>query len=47
MLHINAFSLNKNFDDLEYLLKCTNKLELLEIPPNYVTHSYESQELRC
>ena len=24
-LHINACSLNKNFDDLEYLLKCTNK----------------------
>ena len=23
--HINACSLNKNFDDLEYLLKCTNK----------------------
>ena len=25
MFHINACSLNKNFDDLEYLLKCTNK----------------------
>ena len=23
--HINACSLNKNFDDLVYLLKCTNK----------------------
>ena len=23
--HVNACSLNKNFDDLEYLLKCTNK----------------------
>ena len=23
--HINASSLNKNFDDLKYLLKCTNK----------------------
>ena len=23
--HINTCSLNKNFDDLEYLLKCTNK----------------------
>ena len=23
--HINTFSLNKNFDDLVYLLKCTNK----------------------
>ena len=23
--HINACSLNKNFDDMEYLLKCTNK----------------------
>ena len=25
MFHINACSLNKNFADLEYLLKCTNK----------------------
>ena len=25
MIHINACSLNKNFDDLEYHLKCTNK----------------------
>ena len=25
MFHINACSLNENFDDLEYLLKCTNK----------------------
>ena len=25
MFHINSCSLNKNFDDLEYLLKCTNK----------------------
>ena len=25
LFHINACSLNKNFDDLEYLLKCTNK----------------------
>lgn len=24
-VHINACSLNKNFDDLVYLLKCTNK----------------------
>ena len=24
--HINACSLNKNFDDLEHLLKCTNKV---------------------
>ena len=26
MFHINVCSLNKNFDDLEYLLKCTNKI---------------------
>ena len=25
LLHFNACSLNKNFDDLVYLLKCTNK----------------------
>ena len=25
LFHINACSLNKNFDDLEHLLKCTNK----------------------
>ena len=25
LFHINACSLNKNFDDLVYLLKCTNK----------------------
>ena len=25
IFHINACSLNKNFDDSEYLLKCTNK----------------------
>ena len=25
LFHINACSLNKKFDDLEYLLKCTNK----------------------
>ena len=26
IFHINACSLNKNFDDLEYLLKCTKKI---------------------
>ena len=26
LFHINACSLNKNFDDLEHLLKCTNKV---------------------
>ena len=25
MFHNNVWSLNKNFDDLEYLLKCANK----------------------
>ena len=26
--HVNACSLNKNFENLEYLLKCTNKFSL-------------------
>ena len=26
LFHINACSLNKNFDDLDHLLKCTNKI---------------------
>ena len=26
LFHINACSLNKNFDDLDHLLKCTNKV---------------------
>ena len=26
LFHINAYSLSKNFDDLEHLLKCTNKV---------------------
>ena len=26
LFHINACSLNKNFDDLQHLLKCTNKV---------------------
>ena len=26
LFHINACSLSKNFDDLEHLLKCTNKV---------------------
>ena len=26
MFHINACSLNKNFDDLDHLPKCTNKV---------------------
>ena len=37
---INGCSSNKNFDDLEYLLKkklLLLELELLEISPNYVT----------
>ena len=25
LFHINAFSLNKNFDDLQHLLNCTKK----------------------
>ena len=26
VFHVNACSLNKNFDDLDYLLKCANKV---------------------
>ena len=26
LFHINACSLNKNFDDIDHLLKCTNKI---------------------
>ena len=26
LFHINACSLNKNFDDLDHLVKCTNKI---------------------
>ena len=26
LFHINACSLNKNFDDLQHLLKCTNEV---------------------
>ena len=26
LFHINAYSFNKNFDDLDRLLKCTNKI---------------------
>ena len=46
MFHINACSLNKNFDDLGYLLKCANKkFDIVAVPetritritPNYVT----------
>ena len=51
MFNINVCSLNKNFDDLEYLLKCTNKkLEIIAVTdtritrntPNYVTLAVES-----
>ena len=30
LFHINACSLNKNFDDLQHLLKCTNKVYDIE-----------------
>ena len=51
MFNINVYSLNKNFDDLKYLLKCTNKkLEIIAVTetritrnaPNYVTLAVES-----
>ena len=31
LFHINACSLSKNFDDLEHLLKCTNKVYILQL----------------
>ena len=32
LFHLNAFSLNKNFDDLEYLNKTTNNKQLMFLP---------------
>ena len=40
MFHINACSLNKNFDDLEYLLKCTNKkIDIVAINKTRITRN--------
>ena len=37
LFHINACSLNKNFDDLDHLLKCTNKVQFVR-GPVFLTH---------
>ena len=38
--HINACPLNKNFDDLEYLLNCTNKnTDIIAIMDTKITKS--------
>ena len=32
LFHINAYSLNKNFDDLQYLLHCTkNNFDIIGV----------------
>ena len=42
LFYINACSLNKNFDDLDHLLKCTNKvfdeIAVTETNQNYETN---------
>ena len=38
LFHINACSLNKNFDDLDHLLKCTNKaFDIIAITETRIT----------
>ena len=39
LFHINACSLNKNFDDLDHLLKCTNTVFDIIADPNYKANS--------
>ena len=40
LFHINACSLNKNFDNLEYLLKCTNKkLDIAAVAETRITRN--------
>ena len=41
LIHINACSLNKNFNELEYLLSCTNKnFDLTAISETRITKSF-------
>ena len=35
--HINVCSLNKNFDDLQHLLNCTKKLDIIAISETRIT----------
>ena len=38
LFHINACSLNKNFDDLQYLLSCTkNSFDMIEVTETRIT----------
>ena len=37
LFHINASSLNKNFDDLQHLLHCTKKIETIAISETRIT----------
>ena len=37
LFHINASSLNKNFDDLQHLLHCTKKIETIAISEKRIT----------
>ena len=40
MFHTNVCSLNKNFDDLEYFLKCTNKkLDVVAVSETRITRN--------
>ena len=40
MFHINACFLNKNFDSLEYLLKCVNQeLDVVAVTENRITRN--------
>ena len=37
LFHINACSLNKNFDDLQHLLNCTKKIDIIAISETRIT----------
>ena len=37
LFHINACSLNKNFDDLQHLLNCTKKNDIIAISETRIT----------
>ena len=37
LFHINACSLNKNFDDLQHLLSCTKKIDIIAISETRIT----------
>ena len=39
LFHINACSLNKNFDDLQYLLSCTKKTDTMAVSETRITRN--------